>query len=294
MNTAKSLLLSLLFLLPLWLISQEIVDTSKTWSIATVHCQPWGNAYSTQIYKFEGDTLLQDTLYKKVMISSDEFHENWDFFGAFVREENGRVFYRELYQEEGLIYDFNMQIGDTVLINNTRALEPVHLILTDVDSVASESGDVERWTLICVEYPDLTETWLRGIGSMAGVMNSSVEIFGGLCGLYVLLCSSEQEILFYQNPEFNSCWLVITDIGNREAQTTPKIYISEPGRQIVVETLSPEESTITITRLNGQIIDRFIIHKQRYTLPISGRYSGFILVSVVQGQVTTTKKLFVR
>jgi len=294
MNTTKSLILSLLFLLPSWLISQEIVDTSKTWSIATVHCQPWGNAYSTQIYKFEGDTLVQDTLYKKVMISSDEFHETWDFFGAFIREENGRVFYRELYQEEGLIYDFNLQIGDTALINNTRALEPIHLVLTGIDSVPSETGLVERWTLNCVEYPDLTETWLRGIGSMAGVMNSSVEIFGGLCGLYVLLCSSEQENIFYQNPEFGSCWLVITDIGNREAQTTPKIYISEPERQIVVETMSPVESTITLTRLNGQIIDRFTTHNQHIALPLSGPYSGFILVSVVQGQVTTTKKLFVR
>ncbi len=294
MNTAKSLLLSLLFLLPSWLISQEIVDTSKTWSIATVHCQPWGNAYSTFYIKFEGDTLVQDTLYKKVMISSDEFHETWDFFGAFIREENNRVFYRELYQEEGLIYDFDMQIGDTVLINNTRALEPVHLILTDVDSVASETGNVERWTLSCVEYPDLTETWLRGIGSMAGVMNSSVEIFGGLCGLYALLCSSEEEILFYQNPEFNSCWLVITDIGNREVETYSKIYVSEPDRQIVVETRSPEPSTITLTRLNGQIIDRFTTQNQRFTLPVTGRYRGFILISVRQGQATTTRKLFVR
>lgn len=295
MNTAKSLLLSLLFLIPSWMISQEIVDANKLWSIANIHCQPWGNAYSTFFYKFEGDTVVQDTAYQKVMISTDELHENWDFFGAFIREENGQVFYRELYQEEGLIYDFSLQIGDTVLVNNTRALEAIHLVLNQVDSVPAQSGYVERWQLSCVEYPDQTETWIRGIGSMAGVMNSSVDIFGGLCGLYVLLCSSDFGNTVYQNPEFESCWLVITDIGDREvATTTPKIYISEINRQIVVETWLPEESTITFIHLNGQIIDQFTTHNQRFTLPISDRYRGFMLVSVTQGKEVTTQKLFVR
>lgn len=294
MNTAKSLILSLVFLLPSWIISQEIVDADKLWAIANVHCQPWGNAYSTYFYKFEGDTVVQDTAYQKVMISTDEFHENWDFFGAFIREENGRVFYRELYQQEGLIYDFNMELGDTVLVNNTRALEAVHLVLTEIDSVPSEEGYVERWQLNCLEYPDQTEIWLRGIGSMAGVMNSSVEIFGGLCGLYVLLCSSDLGNTVFQNPEFESCWMYITDIDNSEKKIAPRIYFSSASQQLIIEGLSLENGIVTLTDLNGRRINKKPFEGEKVQLPLSSAHNGIILVTVEQGDFLSTQKVYIR
>ena len=71
------------------------------------HCQPWGSTYSTDYFQFEEDTIINGFVYKKVWISEDETYQNWNFYSAFIREENNKVYYKHMFGEEGLIYDFN-------------------------------------------------------------------------------------------------------------------------------------------------------------------------------------------
>lgn len=186
-------------------ISQEIVDSTKMWSSLQEHCLPEGTAYTTDYHKFYGDTLINDTLYKKVWISQDENHENWYFFGSFIREENKRVYYREMFLNEGLIYDFNMNLGDSVLLNNSRAADNLWLTLSEIDSVETYDGWRQRWKLTSSIYLN-ADYWIKGIGSENGVLNSGASVFGGLCGNYVLLCQHQDENLIYQNQLYEECF----------------------------------------------------------------------------------------
>ena len=294
MNAARSTLIILLFLIPSWLVSQEIVDRNKLWAIAQVHCQPWGNTYSTQFFRFDGDTLVDDIAYKKVMIAEDEDHQLWNFFGAFIREVNGQVFYKELYQDEGLIYDFNLVIGDTVTINNSRALEELQLILTSVDTMPSENGSIEQWTLESIEFPGVNEIWFRGIGSFSGVMNSGIDVFGGLCGLYSLLCLEEIDTLKYQNPEFGSCYLYLTGIETIQQTKVPVIYYSAQSNQLKIEHFDSGLKIISITDISGRMISRLTTSEEKINIPYSKSTSGIIVVSIVHGQQVLNKKVVIR
>lgn len=291
MIAAKRLFFALFLMLSFSLLSQEIVDVNKSWSIAQIHCQPWGNAYSTQFYRFEGDTIVDGVFYQKVMISLDANGDRWDFFGAFIREEEGRVYYRELYQEEGLIYDFNLQPGDTVQIDNSRGQEMVHLVLASVDSVAAENGVIEQWTLDCVEYPGNSETWLRGVGSMAGVINSGIDIFGGLCGLYVLLCSEEDELLRFQNPEFGSCYLLTTST-NELSQDDLVIYLARSTNALVIDGLVGNNNVITVTDMGGRVLERISTSESKALISRNLK-PGLVMVTVVSAQQRITKKVLI-
>gem|GEM_PF-623164 len=332
MIAAKRLFFALFLMLPFSLLSQEIVDVNKSWSIAQIHCQPWGNAYSTQFYRFEGDTIVDGVFYQKVMISLDANGDRWDFFGAFIREEEGRVYYRELFQEEGLIYDFNLQPGDTVQIDNSRGQEMVHLVLASVDSVAAENGVIEQWTLDCVEYPGNSETWLRGVGSMAGVINSGIDIFGGLCGLYVLLCSEEDEL---GNSEtwlrgvgsmagvINSgidifgglCGLyvllcseedellrfqnpefgscyLLTTSTNELSQDDLVIYLARSTNALVIDGLVGNHNVITVTDMGGRVLERISTSESKALISRNLK-PGLVMVTVVSAQQRITKKVLI-
>ncbi len=121
--------------------SQEIVNPDKVWSIMEEHCQPWGSNYSTEFIRFDTDTIIDGTVYQKVWIAEDEYHQNWNFYGAFIREDEGLVYYRELFSEEVLIYNFNLEIGDSVVVDNPRAAGALTLVLAEIDSVLLENGE---------------------------------------------------------------------------------------------------------------------------------------------------------
>jgi len=223
------------------------------------------------------------------MISLDENGENWDFFGAFIREESGRVYYRELYQAEGLIYDFNLHLGDTVWVENSRALEGIHLVLTEIDLIPSETGFAEKWTLNCLEYPDNSETWIRGVGSMAGVMNSGIDIFGGMCGLHVLLCTDIDEMLYFQNPEYGSCYLLTTSL-DLPSDEDFKVYYGSGF--LTIDGLSQEKHNITVTDIEGRILASYSGSNERATIQIHTP-TGIVLVTVISANNRTIKKVFI-
>lgn len=289
----KLLLPILLLFYTYTLTAQEIVNPSKLWSSMEEHCQPWGSTYSTDYLKFDADTLIGDIIYKRVWISEDENHENWNFYGAFIREENNRVYYRQMFEEEGLIYDFNLEIGDSVLIDNPRAVSEIWLLLSDIDSVETTDGMRERWKLTSNDYPN-TEYWIRGIGSQTGVLNSSSGIFGGLCGLYTLLCQKENGELVYLNPEFESCFLYTTGRDEYEEVFSTLIVSYNHYTQLVDVRIDGEaEKSIYLSNLTGQTVSHQITFSETASLPTYNSPSGIYIVTVILDGSNYSKKILI-
>ena len=237
--------------------TQEIVDNEKLWSILVGHCQPEYTTYTTSFFRFDNDTIIDGKLYQMVFISEDEFKEEWFFYGSFIREENKKVYYREYYGEEGLIYDFNLQPGDTVVLNNPRAASDVSLILSEIDSVETSDGYRERWKLTNDEF-EIPEYWIEGIGSVAGVINSTTEVFGGLCGTYILLCEEENENTIYQNPQYEYCYYLLLDDDN-DIEVTEEIFnviYRQSIKQIDIAFNTSEERLVVITNIKGQQVSK--------------------------------------
>ena len=262
--------------------TQEIVDNEKLWSILTGHCQPEHTTYTTSFFKFDNDTIIDGKLYKMVFISEDEFHEEWFFNGSFVREENKKVYYREYYGEEGLIYDFNLQLGDTAVVNNPRAASEVTLTLTEIDSVETADGYRERWKLTNDEF-EIPEYWIEGIGSMAGVINSTTEIFGGLCGTYILLCEEENENTVYQNPQYESCYYLLLHSGsNIKSEETFNVIYRQSIKQIDIAFNTSEERLVIITSIQGQQVGKIQSSDTYLSFSLSGKNIGLYIINVLQ------------
>lgn len=240
----------------LTLVAQQIVDSTKMWSTMQENCLFEGNSYTTNYHRFLGDTLINDTLYKKVWVSEDENYEEWYFFGSFIREENKKVYYREMFQSEGLIYDFNLQIGDSVLLNNIRAVDNLWLKLTEIDFVQTTDGFLERWRLESNLYLN-SDYWILGIGSEAGVLNSGTSVFGGLCGASTLLCEKENNELVYQHPLFETCFYeILIDIEESQENTFALFELRNNRHlgQLQLMFNSTQQKTISIISLSGKKI----------------------------------------
>ncbi len=276
--------------------AQEIVDSTKVWSVLTGHCHPEYTVYTTEMYRFSNDTLMDGKMYKTVFISEDEQQEEWFFFGSFVREENKKVYYREYSGEEGLIYDFNLALGDTVVVNNPRAVSEVTLTLVEIDSVETSEGYHERWKLTNESFEE-PEYWIKGIGSMAGILNSTSNLFGGLCGTYILLCEQENNAAVYQNPDYEYCYYDELIVSEEEAKTPNKMFDiryrqTDKSLDLIFE--SKEEHHIFITDVKGRLITEKKSSEKQIRVSLAGQPKGlYIIVVHTNDGITVSKKIMV-
>jgi len=276
--------------------SQEIVVQDKLWSIMEEHCQPWGSNYSTEFFRFDIDTIVEGKNYKKVWIAEDENHEEWFFYGAFIREEEGLVYYKNMFEEEGLIYDFNLEIGDSVIIDNPRAAGALTLVLAEIDSVEMEVGYRERWRLVNNIYSN-NEYWIRGIGSQTGVINSGTGVYGGLCGLFTLLCEKENDELYYQNPEFETCYLYITDTDEKYNKENDRLFMlsyNDVNKIVRLNINHNGTKTILISSISGKVIANEQIDKPTFIYNFIGYPAGLYVITVIDGSNISSKKIIIK
>ena len=275
------------------LFSQEIVDPAKLWSNMAEFCQPSGSTYSTEFIRFDIDTIIDDQIYQKVWISEDEEHQEWNFYGTFIREDDGQVFYREIFGEEGLIYNFNLEIGDSVIIDNPRTPGMLKLFFTEIDSVEIANGYRERWKLVSNTYEN-SEYWIRGIGSQTGVINSGTGVYGGLCGSYTLLCQKHDSELVYQNPEYNSCYILTTNVNNNDViQKQITLSYDRSLKTVKLQMKANQYRTVIISNLLGVIIEDQHTESTSVSFNLSKHPTGLYVVTVIQGGSVYSQKFIV-
>ncbi len=275
------------------LFSQEIVDPAKLWSNMAEFCHPSGNTYSTDFIRFDIDTIIDDQIYQKVWISEDEEHQEWNFYGAFIREKDGQVFYREMFGEEGLIYNFNLEIGDSVIIDNPRTPGMLKLFFTEIDSVEIANGYRERWKLVSNTYEN-SEYWIRGIGSQTGVINSGTGVYGGLCGSYTLLCQKYDDELIYQNPEYNSCYILTTNVNNNDmVQEQITLNYDRSSKTVKLQMEANQYQTVIISNLLGVIVEDQHTESTSVSFNLSKHPTGLYVVTVIQGGSVYSQKFIV-
>jgi hypothetical protein len=102
--------------------AQVFVSESKLWSNLEYGTeQPARENYHSYWIKFQGDSIIHDTLYKKMLRSDDSLHTNWVSYG-FMREDSTKKVYangvpnRYFPAGEVLLYDFNLKKGDSINI----------------------------------------------------------------------------------------------------------------------------------------------------------------------------------
>ena len=153
----------------------------------------WGNQVITgnEFYRVLGDTTIDSISYSKIYTSGltydTVFNPVTSFYYAAIRENNKQIFVREVNDTiDRLHYDFNLTVGDSFNFYYA-GLAGWHYV-TSVDSILINSTYRRTITF------DQVDTWIEGMGSNAGLLQSNLLI-GNVYSL--LLCYSENGNVIY-------------------------------------------------------------------------------------------------
>ncbi len=185
-----------------------IVEDGKQWNV--LFSYPWNppepqHKY-TNIYKIDGDTLVDGVSYKVMYTTRNEDLTGWSVCGVIRETEDRQVLYRRdgsSYDE--ILYDFSMEVGDTIIMNGS-GFYPDWMFVVETNEILI-NGEPRKQIVLEYSWGD-QEVWIEGIGSLDGIIDSgSLFLTGGSTNL---LCYYEDGDLIWQNttPGYDECYMV--------------------------------------------------------------------------------------
>jgi hypothetical protein len=183
-----------------------LIEAGKVWSVANF--DPNNGPTTTTSYKFENDTLINGkNYYLTYDCYLDSTLSNWGIYdNIFVREDSLGNVYRLINNTEQLLYNFNMEVGDSIFTGYQIGFQDVYASVDSVDSVLINGNLRKR--IIFDSY--FNEIWIEGIGSLTHILYPFSKSMSTLW--YDLLCVILGGSTVYQNSQFEDCYLYV--VGN--------------------------------------------------------------------------------
>jgi len=245
-----------------------LVQEGKTWRVLEATWQfpippsPIGYyTYETRSFMFKGDTIIDDKEYKKLYSSFKEnpiFPNDWWVFSFMREDEEKKVFHlkRNGFGEQWveLLYDFSLEIGDTV--HNPWGDNFPAVVVEDITYEKMNNGEERKffWLSSFHSGSDSKEYWIEGMGSMIGLIYPLYgEIVGGF---YEMLCFNESDKLLFVNSNYNTCYK--SSVGIEDYENIINIY-PNPAKAIIHFENTNNIDIISgfLINIYGQIIKQF-------------------------------------
>ncbi len=278
----KILPLFILFSLTFSAYAQSLIGENKQWyereSFIT-------QAPITDILKLEGDTLVDNKLYKKIFRTRDTANQVWTLNSRLIREDSTKkVWLRYLVQNEPqelLLYDFDLVVGDSFFINDS--FQPCKIPVTNVDSILLTNGEMRK--RITFSYQrfggDLDETyWIEGIGSHFGLLRH----LGAYCQAsdYArsLRCYFEDgERLFGQVPEAN-CFYLFTNTEDLEEKIKFSVYPNPVSEQLTLTLPDNQNRSWELFNYQGQRVRNGEVNNNGDQISVKSLSSGIYFLKI--------------
>lgn len=236
------------------------------------------------------DTLINDTLYNKLYLFYDSVFntEKATYIGAIREDTNKKVYFKggtPLHEfkpmngffgnNEIVLYDFSVEIGDTIYGSNVHPGIP--LIVEKIDNVTIKQS--HRKVISFTKYSWVK--WIEGIGNLRGLLfNSSDLPTNGTWG--DLICFNYMNETIYYNEEYTECFPKISNVKeNGFERELIKIY-PQPALQVLnIEFSESISGFIYLYSKLGQLLYcNGINNKTNYQINIQGFRSGFYLLKI--------------
>ncbi|HDY69027.1 MAG TPA: T9SS type A sorting domain-containing protein [Candidatus Scalindua sp.] len=238
----------------------------------------------TYVYGFQGDTSISGTLWKRLYQSRDSsFLSNLVHLGYFRSEQNLILF----LDPSGIIdtiYNFNLEVGDSVLYKIGDS-DSSFISILEIDSIQIDEQYHKRYHFERISRPlccYLEEVWIEGIGSVFGPLS---PIYPNLIDIefstsHGLTCFYNSELI-WQNPNYTECYyqkiLGIADNDKVFIKTFPN-----PFRSIItIQSYFPDEKEIFIVNLLGESIRSYQIWGEENTIDLSDMPCGVYFIRIV-------------
>ncbi len=188
----------------------QIADTTKMWNTLLIGHGGWmvHLCGGTTFHKFSQTN--QSDEYLTVYESQDSLISWYDM--GLIREDTltHKVYYTIFNgYPEGLIYDFSLEVGDTVQVENLL-IDYIQPMICDNIEMVDINGSLKKQFYFhqAGEDPSTTcETWIEGIGSNFGILNSGFGAAGILGSTNSLLCCSQNGNTIWMDPFYAVCYI---------------------------------------------------------------------------------------
>jgi hypothetical protein len=199
--------------------AQEYVPfpvSNAIWSEVFTDLQP--SIINPYRYGIDGDTIINELQYSKLFLLNDTVFplSIGQYCGAIREDSLKRIFITDcncafpyIEENEVILYDFSKSIGDTVFVGLEGYGSAGYLIISEIDSVLVESNYRKRFSFMFDE-----EKWTEGIGSTRGLL-SPIQIQPLGMEKWELICFKQDGIVKYLNPDFNTCFPLLTDLNDQ-------------------------------------------------------------------------------
>ena len=264
--------------------TQSLIGENKEWYI--------GEDFITQppttfILKMEGDTIVDDKVYKKIFETQDTINQIWTPSNQLIREDSSKKVWIRNYSanhpEEILLYDFNLVVGDSFAINlDSDFMCKIPVI--NVDSIMLSDGEKRKRITFSFQYfDDIFEEiyWIEGIGSQFGLITHLYGYCGWVdYGRWLRCYFEEGERLFGQVPEDECFRLITTSTKDLESPASFSIFPNPATDQLSLTLPDTESRNWEIFNYQGQVILNGKLDSNNNQISINNFPSGIYFLKI--------------
>lgn len=254
-------------------------------------------------FGMNGDTLIEDISYHKIYQLKDStlYHPESSYYCG-LREENKKIFVKFNEEDEQLLYDFNLNIGDSIrynyggVYNANNGIADFHQLcdtfyrkVTAIDTLTLFDGSQRRhYTLTGIDV-FMDDEWIEGIGSCRwfGLFNPIV------CDAYTngdswapMCFKTDDEVVYLSNSDCGECFCKL--YTNLETPNPLSHLIStypNPANNSIKFKIRNQNNRnnqyeLKITDTNGKLMQQKIFTKE-IDINLSEFKSGLYFYSIV-------------
>ncbi len=198
----------------------NFADSTATWSVAKTF--PAGTmqfpsfaATKTKTYGYISDTLIGTSSWNKIYFTNDSVFSvaSNNTFAGYISSDNGFAFYIDTLFIVDTLYNFDLQIGDSVNYDFGAGACNTYLYVSTVDSIVINGVYHKRFFFTePATCPNaltlLNEVWMEGIGSIHGpLFPHNPTVFSTENSDSMLLtCFKLNDSLTWSNPNYSDCY----------------------------------------------------------------------------------------
>ncbi|MEA3448044.1 MAG: T9SS type A sorting domain-containing protein [Bacteroidota bacterium] len=286
-------------------------DSTAIWNIYYDNCI----YYDEDEIRFgmQGDTIIDSFTYNKIYYLTDTILENHESYYCGLREENKRIFVKFNDEEEQLLYDFNLEVGDSIKYNHggaffnnngqlsfTQLCDTFYRKVVNIDTVSLYDGSQRRhYVLEGTGDPSyITDEWIEGIGSSVwtGLFNPFVvDMATNGDGWSPICVKINGDLIYLGNSPCGDCFCLYVDVNEEKVGTKElSVYPNPVNNNLVFEFSSVSQKTILLYDITGKKIKEYHTASAIIEINISDLKKGFYIFKTKHKGKTIKSGTFIK
>lgn len=284
------------------------------------------NLYSQQ-YILQGDTIINGETWSKIYFNNIFLgtRNNMNYLAAIRENEQKQIIARFPWSPEFILYDFSLEIGDTIWYEHATAsvvggdypfdfsygedFSPHYKLVVDKDSVLLENGQY-RNRLILNSFHEqhgnlhIQNHWIEGFGctNWSGLFHPIVVIrYLNGDGVTFACFMQDEEVIYLNNPYCDDCLCeTFTSVAHvDDSDKLLAVYPNPSKGHITIKILESyaQNIVLVITDISGKkLFEKHLHNQQEINLNLSAYGSGFYIIQLLdvsRNKLLESKKIII-